>query len=100
MPDCDHLPIWSEEYLICYSRFYCENGDHYVGSARMGDVKDSMTVVDDRLRVRGVTGVRVADASVIPTIIRGDTQAETMVIGKKAADLIKSDWKHKDNLDR
>jgi choline dehydrogenase len=59
---------------------------HPVGTARMGT--DSTSVVDEELRVRGVTGLRVADASVMPDIIRGHTQAPAMVIGEKAADLL------------
>jgi choline dehydrogenase len=59
---------------------------HPVGTARMGS--DAASVVDTELRVRGVTGLRVADASVMPGIIRGHTQAPSMVIGEKAADLL------------
>lgn len=61
---------------------------HPVGTARMGTDADS--VVDPELRVRGVTGLRVADASVIPTIIRGHTNAPAIVIGEVAADLIRA----------
>ena len=49
---------------------------------------DERSVVDPELRVRGVRGLRVADASVMPTIIRGHTHAPAVVIGEKAADLI------------
>jgi len=59
---------------------------HPVGTARMGT--DAASVVDEQLRVRGVQGLRVADASVMPDIIRGHTQAPSMVIGEKAADLL------------
>jgi choline dehydrogenase len=59
---------------------------HPVGTARMGT--DPASVVDEELRVRGVQGLRVADASVMPDIIRGHTQAPAMVIGEKAADLV------------
>lgn len=59
---------------------------HPVGTARMGT--DAASVVDEELRVRGVQGLRVADASVMPDIIRGHTQAPSMVIGEKAADLL------------
>lgn len=61
---------------------------HPVGTCRMG--LDESSVVDPQLRVRGVRGLRVADASVMPAIIRGHTHAPTVVIGEKAADLIAS----------
>lgn len=59
---------------------------HPTSTARMGS--DPESVVDPQLRVRGVTGLRVADASVMPRIIRGHTNAPSIVIGEKAADLI------------
>jgi len=59
---------------------------HPVGTARMGS--DAASVVDPELRVRGVDGLRVADASVIPSLIRGHTNAAAIVIGEVAADLI------------
>ncbi len=61
---------------------------HPVGTARMGLDMDS--VVDPELRVRGVSGLRVADASIMPGIIRGHTNAPSMVIGEKAADLLRA----------
>jgi choline dehydrogenase-like flavoprotein len=60
---------------------------HPVGTCRMGN--DDASVVDPQLRVRGVDGLRVADASVMPTIIRGHTHAPSVLIGEKAADLIR-----------
>lgn len=59
---------------------------HPVGTARMGS--DAGSVVDEQLRVRGVEGLRVADASIMPEIIRGHTNAPSIVIGEKAADLL------------
>jgi choline dehydrogenase len=61
---------------------------HPVGTCRMGS--DDASVVDPQLRVRGVKGLRVADASVMPTTIRGHTHAPSVLIGEKAADLIRA----------
>ncbi|HEX5858105.1 MAG TPA: GMC family oxidoreductase N-terminal domain-containing protein [Microbacterium sp.] len=68
-------------------RRYSHTLYHPVGTARMGD--DEESVVDPELRVRGVEGLRVADASVMPTVIRGHTNAPAIVIGEVAADLIR-----------
>jgi len=61
---------------------------HPVGTCKMG--LDTMSVVDPQLRVFGIKGLRIADASVMPTLISGNTNAITMVIGERAADFIKA----------
>jgi choline dehydrogenase-like flavoprotein len=74
-------------------RRYAQTLYHPVGTCRMGQDADS--VVDPELRVRGVEGLRVADASVMPSIIRGHTNAPSIVIGERAADLLKEGWRSK-----
>jgi choline dehydrogenase len=81
-------PRWptDEIELEMAVRAYAETLYHPVGTARMG--RDDQSVVDEQLRVRGVSGLRVADASVMPRIIRGHTHAPTMMIAERAATLI------------
>ena len=66
-----------------------QSGYHACGTCKMG--QDEQSVVDERLRVRGVSGLRVADISIMPTVTSGNTNAPAMVIGARAADLILED---------
>jgi choline dehydrogenase-like flavoprotein len=66
-----------------------QSGYHACGTCKMGT--DEMSVVDERLRVRGVSGLRVADISIMPAVTSGNTNAPAMVIGARAADLILED---------
>jgi choline dehydrogenase-like flavoprotein len=63
---------------------------HPVGTAKMGLASDPLTVVDEHLRVIGIDGLRVIDASVMPTITSGNTNAPTMMIAEKGAALIRA----------
>jgi choline dehydrogenase-like flavoprotein len=81
--------VQSDAQLVEFIRNEAETIYHPVGSCKMG--RDPMAVVDDRLRVRGIDNLRVADASIMPRVIGGNTNAPTMVIGEKAARMILAD---------
>jgi choline dehydrogenase-like flavoprotein len=76
----------SDHALTDFIRAKVETLYHPVGTCKMGS--DTLAVVDDRLRVRGVEGLRVADASIMPTIVGGHINAPAIMVGEKAADLI------------
>lgn len=80
--------VTSDEAIVAYIRETCNTVFHPVGTCKMGT--DPMAVVDSKLRVHGLFGLRVVDASIMPTITTGNTNAPTIMIGEKAADLIKA----------
>jgi choline dehydrogenase-like flavoprotein len=79
--------IDDDEAIRDVLRRRCDTVYHPVGSCRMGS--DSASVVDPELRVRGVEGLRVIDASVMPSLIGGNTNAPTVMIAEKAVDLLR-----------
>ena len=72
----------------CWTLSTAGTAFHHVGTARMGRADDRMAVVDPQLRVRGVGKLRVADGSIMPTLISGNTNAACIMIGEKCADMI------------
>jgi choline dehydrogenase-like flavoprotein len=83
------IDVRTDDDLLAYVRSHGDTSYHPVGTCRMGD--DPLAVVDARLRVRGVQGLRVIDASVMPAMVSGNTNAASMMIGEKGAALVLED---------
>jgi choline dehydrogenase len=81
--------VQSDDEMLDFARRYGVSSYHVNGTARMGPVSEAASVVDDQLRVHGLQGLRVVDASVMPCIPSANTCAATMMIAEKAADLIR-----------
>ncbi|XP_046753928.1 glucose dehydrogenase [FAD, quinone] [Diprion similis] len=92
VPNCKHIPLFTDEYWNCAIRQYTMTIYHMSCTAKMGTPDDPMAVVDPELRVYGVPGLRVIDASIMPTITNGNINAPVIMIAEKGADLIKQQW--------
>jgi choline dehydrogenase len=91
---CAHL-FGSEKYW-----HYALNGNirpsvHGVGTCKMGPIGDPSVVVDPHLRVHGIIGLRVIDASVIPVNVNSSTNVATIMIAERGSDYVKENWKVK-----
>jgi choline dehydrogenase-like flavoprotein len=83
--------VRSDDELLAFAREYGVSSYHLVGSCKMGPAGDSLAVVDHQLKVHGVAGLRVADASIMPTLTSSNTYAPTTMIAEKAAELVLED---------
>ena len=86
--------VQSDEAIVEYLRAFSMTVDHPVGTCKMGS--DPLAVVDANLRVRGIEGLRVVDASIMPTVVSGNTNAPVIMIAEKAADMIRGHLPSKD----
>ena len=90
--DADTLPgpdVHTDDEWLGYARQYGSTAYHLIGTARMGPASDKTSVVDDQLRVHGLQGIRVVDASVMPNMPSANTYSSTMMIAEKASDMIR-----------
>lgn len=90
LPECDRFESDSDQYWNCYARVMSVTVYHPTSTVKMGNNENS--VVDSRLKVKGVERLRVADASVMPFVTSGNTMAPTILIGQKASEFIIDDW--------
>ncbi|EDW51050.1 GM12028 [Drosophila sechellia] len=92
LPNCKQHKFLSDAYLECHVRTISMTIYHPCGTAKMVPAWDPEAVVDPRLRVYVVRGLRVIDGCIMPTISSGNTNAPVIMIAEKGADLIKEDW--------
>ncbi|CAH0713827.1 unnamed protein product, partial [Brenthis ino] len=88
-------PFGSDAYFACQAQMFTFTIYHQSGTCKMGLKSDPSAVVDPRLRVHGITNLRVIDASIMPEIVSSHTNAPTFMIAEKGADMIKEDWRKK-----
>lgn len=92
---CKPYETGSDDFLECLARELTFSLYHPTSTNKMGPKDDKSSVVDPDLKVKGINGLRVIDASIMPSIVRGNTNAPTIMIGEKGADIIKTSWLNK-----
>lgn len=94
--DCDKNKYDSDEYWICYMSHMATTVYHPVGTAKMGPNSDKNAVVDSELKVKGIQGLRIVDASIFPTQVSSNPNGAVIMVGEKGADLVRLEWLKKE----
>ncbi|XP_017785104.1 PREDICTED: glucose dehydrogenase [FAD, quinone] [Nicrophorus vespilloides] len=89
---CEKIPFGSDKYWECSAKQQTGPENHQAGSCKMGPASDPMAVVNDQLQVHGIDRLRVIDASIMPVVTSGNTNAPTIMIAERGSDLIKQRW--------
>lgn len=92
LEECDIYDHMSDDYLKCYLSYCSMSGFHYVGTVKMGPMNQPSSCVNQHLKVKGFDNLRVIDASIMPSITSANSNGPTIMIAKKASDIIKRDW--------
>ncbi|MOA07328.1 Oxygen-dependent choline dehydrogenase [compost metagenome] len=85
--------VRTDDDILHFCREHGATIFHPSGTAKMGPRSDPMAVVDERLRVHGVAGLRVVDCSIMPTLVSGNTNAPVVMLAERAADFMLEDFK-------
>ena len=95
LPSCAHIHFGSDNYWRCAIRNMAFSIQHQVGTSKLGPKGDPTAVVDPELKVHNMHRLRVVDTSIVPESPTAHTNALSVLIGEKAADLIKREWSQK-----
>lgn len=82
----------SDEFWECAVKYYTGPENHQAGSCKMGPTGDRLAVVNPKLQLHGISTIRVADASIMPSVVSGNTHATVVMIAEKAVNFIKETW--------
>ena len=99
---CGTFKPFSDDYYECFLRHWSHTIYHPAGTCKMGPKTDSLAVVDAELKVHGIQNLRVIDASIMPALVSGNTNAPSIMIGEKGSSMVISQWgmREKDKFEK